>query len=213
MNPDLKALERRFYSDGYRLAIHAVDEGFSEQKVLTAVRQMHRMVDEVIESFTEYAATENQSPDCKKGCSWCCWQPVFALSYELDSLKDYLKAHFTDEELRLMVQRAKLKNEKLKVLKGEALLNTKSPCPLLSRGVCVAYSARPVACRIYLSQRVNSCINFYNEPESPDAVPALLEFPMRIGRIINEGFRAGLKAAGITTEEMRIEEGIENIFN
>src|SRR5690606_37862668 len=119
MNPDLKALERRFYSDGYRLAIHAVDEGFSEQKVLTAVRQMHRMVDEVIESFTEYAATENQSPDCKKGCSWCCWQPVFALSYELDSLKDYLKAHFTDEELRLMVQRAKLKNEKLKVLKGE----------------------------------------------------------------------------------------------
>lgn len=213
MSPDLKALEKRFYSDGYRLAIHAAEGDYSRPAVLTAVRQMHRLVDEVIDSFTEYAATENQAPDCRKGCSWCCWQPVFALSYEIDKLKDYLKANFTDEELEQIVQRAKAKNEKLKGLKGEALLNSKIPCPLLSEGTCMVYSARPVACRIYLSRKVDTCRQFYDEPENPDAVPALMEFPMRIGRIINEGFRAGLKASGITAGEMRIEEGLENVLS
>ena len=73
----------------------------------------------------------------------------------------------------------------------------------------MAYKARPVACRIYLSSNLNSCLKFYNEPEDKNNYPALLNFPMRAGRLMNEGFKAALKAGGIVAKEFRIEEKLK----
>ncbi len=208
MNINIKELEKRFHSDGYRLGMKAVQEGDSVEALKSAVQQMHLMVDELIAHFSKYAEHQGRMPDCRKGCSWCCYQPVFALSYELDGLNEYLEKNLPAEKLEAVHKRAALKQNRLKELKGEALLNSKFPCPLLEDNACLAYAARPVACRIYLSSDVNSCKKFYNEPENKDAVPALLEFPMRMGRMINEGFRAALKAGGMKTQEYRIEEFI-----
>lgn len=208
MNFDLKALERQLYSDGYRLAVNAVKEDKSPESIRSAVVQMHRIVDDLIDAFISFAGKEHHSPDCKKGCSWCCWQPVFALSYELDSLKAYLKENFSDEQLTHILERAAARTEKLKGLQGDDLLNSKSPCPLLLNGSCMAYAARPVACRIYLSTSVASCRKFYDNPADPDSIPQLMRIPIQTGRFLNEGFRAGLKAMGIATAELRIEEGL-----
>lgn len=211
MSDTFKALEKQFYSDGYRLAMNAIKEEYSSESLQAAVGEMHRMVDEVIDYFSEYAEKQNKAADCKKGCSWCCFQPVFALSYELDSLHEFLKKNFSEQGLKKIYERAEAKRDKLSGLQGESLLNSKFACPLLENDLCVAYAARPVACRIYLSSDVNTCKKFYNEPESKDAVPALMDFPMRMGRMINEGFRAALKANGVKVQEFRIEEfpGIE----
>ncbi|HDR51600.1 MAG TPA: hypothetical protein ENN90_08265 [Mariniphaga anaerophila] len=59
---------------------------------------------------------------------------------------------------------------------------------------------------IYLSANLESCLYFYEEPENEKSFPALLQFPMRMGRMLNEGFKAALKANGIKVEEFRIEE-------
>lgn len=206
MTLKMKELEKQFYSDGYRLAMKAVQEGYSHETLSAAVGEMHRMVDEVNVYFLEYAQKQNQTPDCKKGCSWCCYQPVFALSYELDNLHEFLKDNFSEEELEAVYARAASKRSKLQGLEGEALLNSKYACPLLKNDRCIAYSARPVACRIYFSSDINTCKRFYDEPERKDAVPALMDFPMRMGRMINEGFRAALKASGVKVQEFRIEE-------
>lgn len=206
MSDALKGLEKQFYSDGYRLAMKAVQEGHTGEMLNRAVQEMHRMVDEVIAYFSAFAESKNQSPDCKKGCSWCCYQPVFALSYELDILHEYLERNFAAKEMEAVYMRAASKRSKLDGLKGETLLNSKVACPLLVNDSCMAYEARPVACRIYLSSDVGSCKKFYKEPERKDAVPALLDFPMRMGRMINEGFRTALKAGGVQAEEYRIEE-------
>ncbi|MCA1760065.1 MAG: hypothetical protein LC658_09875, partial [Bacteroidales bacterium] len=98
------------------------------------------------------------------------------------------------------------KNKKLEKLSGESLLNSKFPCPLLDNGTCLAYSARPVACRIYLSANLESCLKFYQNPEEKNSFPALLQLPMRLGRMLNEGFKAALKTNGFKVEEFRIEE-------
>jgi Fe-S-cluster containining protein len=213
MSFSLKDLEKKFHADGYRLAMKAVQAGIIPQVLREAVQEMHRLVDEVIANFSDFAAQQNQSPHCKKGCSWCCHQPVFALSYELDNLNDYLKENFSFDEQEHIIARAEAKRDKLDGLRGDALLNSKFACPLLKDGECMAYEARPVSCRIYLSSDVDSCKQFYYKPASAGAVPALLDFPMRMGRMINEGFRAALKANGIPVEEHRIEQGIANRYH
>ena len=45
----------------------------------------------------EFAEKNNQQIDCKKGCEWCCYQPVFALDYEMDYLNDFIQRNFDDE--------------------------------------------------------------------------------------------------------------------
>jgi Fe-S-cluster containining protein len=206
MNFNLKELEKQFHADGYRMGMTAAEGGFSKEALFAAVENLHQMVDELVESFSEFAGRNNQTPACKKGCHWCCHQPVFTLSYELDYLSCFLDENFNDPLRKEISIRAAGKRKKLKEMKGDALLNSKFPCPLLENGSCLAYAARPVACRIYLSTNFESCLHFYEEPENEKSFPALLQFPMRMGRMLNEGFKAALKANGIKVEEFRIEE-------
>jgi hypothetical protein len=65
-----------------------------------------------------------------------------------------------------------------------------------------------MACRIYLSSNLETCLKFFNTPEDKSNYPALLEFPMRVGRMTNEGFKAALKTNGVIAKEFRIEEKI-----
>jgi Fe-S-cluster containining protein len=208
MNFNLKELEKQFHADGYRLGMQAVEAGCTEEALQKAVHQLHRMVDEVIEAFYGLAEQNNQVPACSKGCHWCCHQPVYAMSYELDYLNQYLKENFSTVKLNEIAVRSAEKKKKLSVLKGDDLLYSKVPCPLLEDGACMAYEARPVACRIYLSSNVASCLWFYNEPEKEESIPALLQFPLRMGRMLNQGFKAALKAHGIIAGEYRIDEKI-----
>ena len=200
------SIEKAFYHDGFQLGIKATAEGFSKQKLLAAVAEMYNAMDSLIDSLQVFAQQQGQQIACKKGCEWCCHQPVFAMDYELDFLKAFIENNFTAEEQKQINEKAIQKNNRLKELDGDTLLNAKHPCPLLENGACKAYAARPVACRIYLSSNLKSCLKFYQEPEDKTNYPALLDFPMRIGRIMNEGFKAGLKANGLLSNEFRIEE-------
>jgi Fe-S-cluster containining protein len=201
-----KNIENAFYSDGYKLGMNAAVSDKNQQVLFESVSEMYAAIDSLIDSLTEFAEKQHKRIDCKKGCEWCCHQPVFALDYELEFLNDFITKNFskkTQEEIR---NRATNKNNKLGMLKENDLLNAKFPCPLLEKGACMAYSARPMACRIYLSGNVNSCLNFYNHPEDKTSFPALLNLTLRTGQMMNEGFKAALKTADIKTREFRIEE-------
>lgn len=211
MNKNQKNIENAFYSDGYKLGMNvAVSE--NDQSVLyESVSEMYEMIDNFNESLSEFAKHQNQQIDCKKGCEWCCHQPVFALDYEMDYLIDFIKRNF-DKPTQIEIKtRAENKNNKLSFLKETDLLNSKFPCPLLQNGACIAYRARPMACRIYLSLDVNSCVRFFKNPGKEDSIPALLNLPLRTGQMMNEGFKAALKTNGIITREFRIEEKLMEI--
>jgi Fe-S-cluster containining protein len=211
MNFNLKELEKQFHADGFRLGMQAVEAGCTHEALQKAVQQLHYEVDEVIETFYTLAEQNNQVPACSKGCHWCCHQPVYAMSYELDFLNQFLKENFISETRNEIAVRSAEKREKLSVLKGDDLLYSKVPCPLLKEGTCMAYEARPVACRIYLSSNVASCLQFYHEPHKEESIPALLQFPLRMGRMLNEGFKAALKAHGMVAGEYRIDEKINPV--
>jgi Fe-S-cluster containining protein len=206
MNINLEKLEKQFHADGYRMSMTAIESGLTKDSLLSAVKDLYQMVDEMVSYFSEFAALQNQVPACRKGCPWCCYQPVFAMDYELEYLQVYISENFDEKTQKRIADRAQQKRQNLERLTGDLLLNSKFPCPLLENSVCVAYSARPVACRIYLSSSLESCLKFYNEPYEEKSVPALLHFPMRMGRMLSEGFKAALKTKRDKVEEFRIEE-------
>lgn len=212
MNSNLQMgkIEKAFYADGYQLGMGAVKAGMSKSSLYAAIKEMYRSIDELLNSLFDFAQQQEQPIECKKGCEWCCHQPVFAMDYELKFLDNYLKEEFSNEEQKEVKIRAQKKQQQLTTLEKETLLNSKFPCPLLDNGVCMAHEARPMACRIYLSSNVKTCLKFYNTPEDKTNYPALLEFPMRAGRMMNEGFKAALKTKGIIAKEFRIEEKILN---
>jgi len=188
------------------LGMKAAENFQSESIFSEAIKELHQLINDLIHSFFDLATQQKQNIDCKKGCEWCCHQPVFALDYELFYLNWFIKENFSTEKQDLIKEKARQKREKLTGLTDNQILNSKYPCPLLENGICIAYQARPVACRIYLSKNVNSCTRFYNNPEDKTSFPELLDLPMRVGRMANEGFKAALKTSGIQPTEFRIEE-------
>ena len=212
MNPKQSFNEylKAFYSDGYRIGMNAAENKNSEEILFSAIETMYRQIDELIDSVSELADRQKNSIHCKKGCQWCCHQPVFALNYELDYLNHFIKTNFKMAKQKDIQAKARGKIKKLQGLKNDKLLNSKHPCPLLENGVCIAYKARPMACRIYLSTNVKTCLKFYNDPDDKNNYPALLDFPMQAGRMMNEGFKSALKATGFKPEEFRIEEKLTN---
>ncbi|WP_163321866.1 YkgJ family cysteine cluster protein [Draconibacterium mangrovi] len=205
-NSQFEQLEKAFFHDGYQLAMKAVEANMEQKAVHQSIKEMYAAIDGLIDSLFIYARQQNKSIDCKRGCSWCCHQPVFALDYELDYLQAFIEKSFDAETISVITEKANQKQAKLSQLKGDELMNAKHPCPLLKDNACSAYEARPVACRIYLSSDVKSCVHFYKHPDDKNTYPALLDMPMRLGRMMNEGFKSALKTHGIEAKEFRIEE-------
>ncbi|HSO89135.1 MAG TPA: YkgJ family cysteine cluster protein [Draconibacterium sp.] len=211
MEINQKNIENAFYSDGYKLGMNVTVSDNDRKVLFESVSEMYAAIDNLIEGLSEFAEKQNQRIDCKKGCEWCCHQPVFALDYELEYLNDFISHNFSEEIQTGIKKRAENKNGKLSMLSETELLNSKYPCPLLQNGTCMAYQARPMSCRIYLSSNVNSCLNFYHQPQSKTSIPALLNLSLRTGQMMNEGFKAALKTTGIKTREFRIEEKLSVI--
>lgn len=211
MNNNQKNIENAFYSDGYKLGMNVAVSDNDKSVLFDSISEMYELIDNFNDSLSEFAKKHNQQIDCKKGCEWCCHQPVFALDYEMDFLIDFIKNNFDKVAQKVIVARAKIKNNKLSFLNETDLLNSKYPCPLLQNGACIAYKARPMACRIYLSHDINSCLQFYKNPGKETSIPALLNLPLRTGQMMNEGFKAALKTNGVKTREFRIEEKLLEI--
>ncbi|MGE4585922.1 MAG: YkgJ family cysteine cluster protein [Mangrovibacterium sp.] len=197
-----------FYKDGYQLGIKAGSEPLNEKLLWEALETMYRSVDQLIESLLALGKRQGVKVDCRAGCSWCCYQPVFANTYEIGYLARYIRKNFNGKQQQKIYRRAMGKNSRLSGMKEEELLYSKHACPLLDKDSCSAYPARPMACRIYLSIHKDSCHRFYRDPENTESKPELLDFPLQAGRIMNEGFFAALKETGLASSELRLEEGL-----
>ena len=206
MEINQKNIESAFYSDGYQIGMKVCTANLAPEAMKTAISEMYNSIDNFIDYLTEFAQKQNQAIHCAKGCEWCCHQPVFALSFEMDYLTGFIEKDFDTETKNRIKLKAESKMNAFGFLNEADLLNAKFPCPLLENGACLAYSARPMACRIYISSDVKSCLQFLKEPGDKNSIPALLNLPLRAGKMMNEGFKAALKTNGYETKEYRIEE-------
>jgi Fe-S-cluster containining protein len=204
--------DRVFYSDGYRLAQSAIDQGLSNETLFSAIESLYSAIDGLNDSILALAERQKMGMACHKGCHWCCHQAVYANSYELHFLSEKIKNGFSSEKISKWMEAAEAKFTVTSQMNEEELSNYKAPCPLLENGACSVYDARPMACRIYLSTKLKTCLEFYHHPENENNYPALIDFPLRAGRMMNEGFMAALKEVGIETSEFRLEEGLRIVL-
>ena len=204
--------DRIFYSDGYQLAQSAIEKELSNETLFEAIKLLYSAIDNLNDSIIALADKQNMKVACAKGCEWCCHQAVYANSYELHYLSEHIATKFTPEEISTLANKSFEKHAQTSILDERNIHKFKSPCPLLVQGSCSAYEARPMACRIYLSTKLETCTEFYKHPENESNYPALLDFPLRAGRMMNEGFSAALKEAGVETSEFRMEEGLSILF-
>lgn len=205
---DAKEINRIFYRDGYQLAHAHLQEGMVAEKLQQAIMQLYDAVDGLLESFLNRTTQEGKPADCRKGCSWCCHQAVFAVTHEVLYLLAYLQERCSEEERRRFLDHANNKSKITAPKSVEGVLKNRQPCPFLDQGICSVYEARPMACRIYLSSSEPACKKDHEHPGDEQQFPELFEFPLRAGRMLNEGFVAYLKQHGLRVNELPIEQGV-----
>jgi len=209
---DQQEIDRIFYRDGYSLAQGYLDQELSPVQMLEAIRALYAAIDQLLDAFLRRAAEEGQPVNCKKGCAWCCFQEVFAITHEFLFLNDFVQKQLSERERSEVLERAR-KKVKLSMNKSvEEQLKIRAACPFLDANSCMVYEARPMACRIYLSASVSSCKQEHDFPSEKRSFPGLFDFPLRAGRMMNEGFVAWLKKEGLQVSELPIEQGYSSML-
>lgn len=204
--------DRIFYADGYKLAQSAIEGGITNDKLFQAIESLYAAIDGLNDSIVALAERQHMKVACHKGCHWCCHQAVYANSYELHYLSERIKAVISRERIAKWTAAAEAKYEQTSKMSEEEIAEYKFPCAFLENGACSVYAVRPMACRIYLSTSLPSCLEFYRHPGNKQNYPALIELPLRAGRMMNEGFMAALKENGIDTAEFKLEEGLRIVL-
>jgi len=210
---EYREIERIFYRDGYRLAHQHLGEGFDAAGLMTAIGELYTEVDGLLEAFLHRTASEGRPAECRKGCEWCCHQAVFAVTHEFLYIREYLARNTTEAERKEIFRRAGSKASLTKVKSMEEQLRFRAPCPFLKQGACGIYEARPMACRIYLSSSEAACRRDFENPADEKQFPDLFEFPLRAGRMLNQGFVAFLKQSGLRTSELPLEQGYTTMIS
>ena len=201
--------EKLFYKDAYRLMSVCWKPDEPQESVFRALKQAYEILDSFISSLMQQAKKEAQpSAECNHGCAWCCYQPVFAGTHEIVYLKHYIETHFTDAQKIALQERIEHKYEITKDMSDVEASIVTNACPLLVNGRCSAYEARPIACRIYMSKKEALCKKKYAQTLTEKEFVPLLEFPLKAGRMLNEGIIACLKVNSVKVVEWRLEEGL-----
>ena len=201
---DYKEISRIFYRDGYRLAHQHLEKEVSVQNLTAAIRQLYDSVDDLLDAFIKRSALDGRPAECKKGCSWCCHQVVYAVTHEILYLHDHLQKNFKEEIRNRILARARENVLLTRQKSKKEELQVSTPCPFLESGSCMVYGVRPMACRIYLSSSESACKN-------EQGIPELFEFPLRAGRMLNEGFVAYLKQIGFQVSEDPLDQGYSTL--
>lgn len=207
-NKSFSESDRIFHSDGHRTGQMAADQGLRPEDISDGIKTIQDSMDSLNEAILRNAVTQGVEVACKKGCDFCCYQPVFANNFEILRLIRHIRRNFNAAQISAILKKAAAKNLAVSKMSESKMLRHKAACPLLENGACTVYEARPMACRIYLSTSLESCRHFFAYPEDKHKYPMLLEFPLRAGRMLNEGFAAAMRQNGQPFREYRLEEGL-----
>ena len=210
---DSSEIRRLFYRDGYRLAHEHLSGAMTSRNVKQAISQLYQVIDELLDAFLARTDSEGSPAACKKGCAWCCYQEVFAVTHEFLYLRDYMLQKLTEDQRKRILDRAREKVRQSIHLAVDEQLKLRTACPFLEDGSCMVYEARPMACRIYLSSSLSSCKEEHDRPSNGKVIAALFEFPLLAGRMLNEGFVAWLKQWGFQSAELPMEQGYASMIS
>ena len=201
-----------FYQDGYQLARCILDTRPGSEAIIEIMESAYDSIDGLIDSFGNRCTREGLRMDCKKSCAWCCTQAVLVSTHEIMYLFAWMDKHLSSDQLTQIHQGAMERDRHTAQMDAREFLHFNLPCPFLCDTSCLVYPARPMACRIYLSADAESCKQQFDHPDKRDIMARLYEFPLRAGRLFNEGIRHALAQKGIVSSEWLMESFLCQVF-
>ena len=150
-----------------------LDAARDQEEVLAALRWGLAELDR---TFASTPAKIRAAVACRAGCDFCCRGPVGAQAHEVLIAADYVRSHFSPEEVAVVVGRAGAHRARATGLGAADQARLSQACPLLRDGHCSIYEARPESCRAHHSSDAEACEAYLADPTFPiqDAfIPAL----------------------------------------
>jgi Fe-S-cluster containining protein len=147
-----------------------------------------------------------------KGCAHCCHQSVFVLPHEAIYLFTHLKSQGNSPFYNTCKEKVLNKNSVTAKMDLKSILSFTQACPFLEDEACAVYEARPMACRLFQSMDVQSCIVERENPLNMNNYARLYELPLRAGRMLNEGLCAWFTEKGLKTTEWILESSLGLLF-
>jgi len=152
------------------------------------------------QAFTSYEGSadlqsEGQpEPACRKGCATCCSIRVVATAPEVLLVGRYVRA--MEEPLKEQgVDVRRRLSEADEVTRGRSereRVDLRRRCPFIRKGVCMIYSARPLACRSHISYDSKACVDA--AAGRLDEIPFSLPH-MRVRGLVQNAMQSALRDA------------------
>ena len=157
------------------------------REVIALMRVLHELIAEARDAGTvapvmsflhaNMRAAERSAPGhllaCRRGCTHCCHTFVSARAPEILFVKGAIPGR-DREEVRAAVETAYRVTGTLPPLDRGA---TAQPCPMLRDRACRVYQARPMTCRMAVSQSAEICARAFAPGADPETIPIPEYYP------------------------------------
>lgn len=144
------------------------------------------------------ARSPQRPPECRSGCTHCCYQAVGVSAPEVFAIYEHLQSTCSPEELEARVARIRSADEATRGKSSDERFSPELPCPFLDEGRCSIYEVRPLACRGKNSLDAEACERTLHDPDARAAllagslsVPCYLE-PIRAFHAVAAGLQLAL---------------------
>jgi Fe-S-cluster containining protein len=184
-----------------RMVSMAFAEGKTPAGAAGLIEELYRVTDELVSGCLRRGA----KPPCKQGCFWCCFLRVKATPLEVMRIVDYIQARLQPEELSGLRQRLASADKITRGMDGPQRLAAKMACPLLVEGACLAYPARPIACRVYHSLDTSHCEALLQDPGASVTIRSDIS-TLSMG--LSAGLTEGLRAVGLQPRLVELIAGL-----
>lgn len=142
------------------------------------------------EGNVEVQAEGQPAIACHKGCATCCTMRVIATAPEVLMLARYIGAAASTADLR---QRLVEADQATRGCDEGQRVALRRRCPFITKGACVIYPARPLACRGHASYDKRACVEA--AAGRIDRIP--LSMPhMMVRSLIQNAMQSALRDAG-----------------
>lgn len=204
-------LKQQFFNDAGNIAKKSFKSiGITKFKLYDASHYFYAYLDGFLTQFEDFVKQQNKKIDCKSGCASCCYQAVFMSPFEAIYLADNIKKHLSEQVQSEIMHRVLKKKEATSEMTASEYLSYRHACPLLDEknGSCIMHAYRPVACRIYLSGDVKSCIIQHENPKNDTLFAKLYDLPLQVGRAYCEGFNQYFANKQLKVQSLKFEDAL-----
>ncbi len=160
----------------------------------------HDLVAEAIARMEQVIASDANPPAraCKRGCSWCCRQPVFLTAPEAVAVVAHLRATWNNDQLAALRSDLAMRIAEHRTLSEDRrLLTAGLPCVFLDEdNACTIHGVRPLICRGFMSSSAEACAERYIDPVNAPPPPVDVH-AYTAARGVLHGLSAALTDAGM----------------